>query len=481
MSKIGRNDPCPCGSGKKYKKCHINQEIQMNKPTYYHPVSGMTFSKAGNALSLYDRNMTFLDGVADILPFDSKKGWNDMKQKISREHVREIYKLIAYLWPPETNIETLFPKPENNLRSLYLGYMRPESILDSVVRYSLYCDQILVVDPFMNPWCVQEEYNPLVHPEGYLSDTLKWLLLIFQLAPWIENKNVILIPDPGNFDYQLRIRTLQLAEERAKGFALENFKDPQLERYSKQDFKRMWLSMPTDVMIAKLKKEKMTEQEIASMLAYVQRLKDSDPYFPTNPKENGMSGYHISTTGANLEMGLFISQMTGSYMYTDFNSRWEEISSVANLNEQQEMWGPLTHAFQELDFQFLNKVDPIFASRLRQDGRLENMRNFLRKVWQSTCSEDPMNKETILGLKDELTEECHKAETEWKKIDVDLAKWILSEGGAGSLLSAGMNWQIPALGFSMVAIGQLLSSRYKRERFRSNVPLSVFVDLKNKR
>ena len=22
LPKIGRNDPCPCGSGKKYKKCH---------------------------------------------------------------------------------------------------------------------------------------------------------------------------------------------------------------------------------------------------------------------------------------------------------------------------------------------------------------------------------------------------------------------------------------------------------------------------
>jgi len=22
MTKIGRNDPCPCGSGKKYKRCH---------------------------------------------------------------------------------------------------------------------------------------------------------------------------------------------------------------------------------------------------------------------------------------------------------------------------------------------------------------------------------------------------------------------------------------------------------------------------
>lgn len=22
MAKVGRNDPCPCGSGKKFKKCH---------------------------------------------------------------------------------------------------------------------------------------------------------------------------------------------------------------------------------------------------------------------------------------------------------------------------------------------------------------------------------------------------------------------------------------------------------------------------
>ncbi|MBM3368770.1 MAG: hypothetical protein FJY43_10930, partial [Betaproteobacteria bacterium] len=22
MTKVGRNDPCPCGSGRKYKQCH---------------------------------------------------------------------------------------------------------------------------------------------------------------------------------------------------------------------------------------------------------------------------------------------------------------------------------------------------------------------------------------------------------------------------------------------------------------------------
>jgi len=25
--KVGRNDPCPCGSGKKYKKCCLGREV----------------------------------------------------------------------------------------------------------------------------------------------------------------------------------------------------------------------------------------------------------------------------------------------------------------------------------------------------------------------------------------------------------------------------------------------------------------------
>ena len=31
MSKVGRNDPCPCGSGKKYKNCHQRIEHQDSK------------------------------------------------------------------------------------------------------------------------------------------------------------------------------------------------------------------------------------------------------------------------------------------------------------------------------------------------------------------------------------------------------------------------------------------------------------------
>ena len=34
--KIGRNAPCPCGSGKKYKKCCLNNDQQTERMHSYH-------------------------------------------------------------------------------------------------------------------------------------------------------------------------------------------------------------------------------------------------------------------------------------------------------------------------------------------------------------------------------------------------------------------------------------------------------------
>jgi hypothetical protein len=34
MTKTGRNDPCPCGSGKKYKKCCLSNDEQAARAAY---------------------------------------------------------------------------------------------------------------------------------------------------------------------------------------------------------------------------------------------------------------------------------------------------------------------------------------------------------------------------------------------------------------------------------------------------------------
>ena len=35
MAKTGRNDPCPCGSGKKYKHCCYAEKHQPSMPTLF--------------------------------------------------------------------------------------------------------------------------------------------------------------------------------------------------------------------------------------------------------------------------------------------------------------------------------------------------------------------------------------------------------------------------------------------------------------
>jgi hypothetical protein len=55
MKKVGRNDPCPCGSGKKYKKCCMNslKEVGVLRKAY----------DMGKDKDFYAR---FLFGLSDI-------------------------------------------------------------------------------------------------------------------------------------------------------------------------------------------------------------------------------------------------------------------------------------------------------------------------------------------------------------------------------------------------------------------------------
>lgn len=465
-------------AAEKYKRCHLGKEIPSAR-------SYLPKEPHFEGTTLYDKNFVLLAGIVDIFKLNEKKDWHDVKSSISRDHVRELYKLIADLWPPNTDIAAIYPKPENKLRSFYVGHMRPESVTKSILRQSLYCDEILVTNPFLNPWTVVDKYNPLVHPEDYVADTLKWLLFFIQLAPWTENNIVTFIPDPGDFDYQLRRATWSMAQERAKNFSLEDIKnDSMLEEYSKNDFKRMWLAVPQEAMRSRLKEHypEMPEKEVQKMLQHVEKLKDRDPLIPTNPNEKGMQGMHRHESGANLEMAMFISQLTGSYLYTDIQLRMKEIMGAEkNKLFSRNPWTPISQSFQELDFKFLNNVDPGFALAMRNDGRLNSMRNFLRNTWGDVTQADRENiKEHTLHFSDRLKEEFGKAETEWKKIDADLAKWTLSSSGVGAILQGSMDWRIPAMGFVISAVGKLLDARFQRERFRKNVPMSVFVDLKRK-
>jgi hypothetical protein len=165
-----------------------------------------------SANTLFEKNLTLIAGAADI--FNLNKPWDKVKSGMSDARIREFYQFIAGLWPVDTDYLSLLPKPDSTLRALYLGENDPEMMLQNVFRFSLYADQIILVNPFDNPNVVAEQYNPIVNPGEWRVQTLRLVYHLRILAPWIAAGLVTLIPDPGDFDRKLREKTWNMALSR---------------------------------------------------------------------------------------------------------------------------------------------------------------------------------------------------------------------------------------------------------------------------
>lgn len=469
--KIGRNDLCFCGSKVKYKYCH-----------------GKSVSNEG---SIHERNLKLLDIIDELFSLKLTKNINEIKKNISNDKIKKLYEGIKDLWHFKTDIIKLLPKPDNTLRALYLGDVYPEMIIRNVIRFSLYSDKILIVSPFQNPWSIRKEYNPSIHPELFREDTLKLIHFMNILDPWIRSGIVELIPDPGDFDHTLRMKTYDLAIERSKDLHLTNEDIEYAEPYMREHFERYILNLPKEILTSEIKgiNPTINEKEITDILNYMNKTKENDPFFLADEKEDFAKGQlHVMRSGANLEMGLYICQLFNAFPYTNMPIRWKEILSAKdNLSETSLVWTPLTNAFQKLDFSFLNNLDPNFAYSLRDDGRLESFRNFLRKVWKTVGGTLDASKieSTSRDFADELTYEYQKADEEWKGINNKIKVWFGSSianmaSTIGAVITGNLSFGIPTLGFGLASVSKLLEAKYNKDEFRGKVPMSVFIDLSKK-
>ncbi len=56
MSAIGRNDPCPCGSGKKYKRCCLEKDARVTEELEVLTIVAGRLEAAGIAYMVTDRS-----------------------------------------------------------------------------------------------------------------------------------------------------------------------------------------------------------------------------------------------------------------------------------------------------------------------------------------------------------------------------------------------------------------------------------------
>jgi hypothetical protein len=166
MAKIGRNDPCPCGSGKKYKNCHLKQEgISANVVASLEKITRTTFQ---NLLTDYN-SVQILGLLAALQLHPSNHGRNFRIEQLC----------LA------------------TLRQFNLGDERPLATweqLKGVIEN--YTDGAMMEDPLSNAFtevAVFEEGNYIVYPGIYdgFTDILNHLTECIFLHKHNLNKDFV--------------------------------------------------------------------------------------------------------------------------------------------------------------------------------------------------------------------------------------------------------------------------------------------------
>lgn len=486
--KIKRNDICPCGSGKKYKYCcegkvNWNQIIKEKKDrTPY--------------LSIRGRNMIFIYKITEALQLDSVTRSvlsNKYKAAFTTEAVKRIHEALIDIWPLNMDIQSVLQSASTDVSGLYVGEYRPENILKGLVRHSIYANKMIVVDPFVYPYSVRDEYNPVLMPEQYRMQTLRNVNFWFLLAPWIEAGIVEIIRTPDDFDRKLKwdflkrqYKKFEENEELRKAVEESTSKFVSSKQMKEEMFRQLILPAPNEYLKKVFKdldlgKEGLTFEEF---IAYIEKEREKDPDFlETFKPGKNISQLLIFSSGASYDIAKLTANLTGSYLVTDLYSKWKEIEiDRESQNAESREWSPFAKAFQSLKLKFLNNLNLEHALILRKEKRLEHLRVFLRKVWKSACTAEPMNEINANLLADELKYEVKKAEVEWEKIDQELLKWIGIEAAAG-IMTAGPMIASGYCSFLAAALAlggtiKLGVTQLERKSFQDKFPAAFFMKLK---
>ena len=487
--KVGRNDTCPCGTGLKFKAC-CEGKVDWSNILRSDP------SKAIENLSVRGRNLLFVQRILAVLGFDSEKppkSLLEFKKAFSPAAVRSINEAIVEFWPKKTNIQTILARSKVDVSGLYVGEYQPDLLLRAVNRHCLYANKLILIDPFIYPLSVKEEFSPLAHPEEFRTQTLKNVHMWLHLLPWIQAGLVEFIRTPADFDPKLLWESMLLQKKKLE--ENEEFKavldatvKSKVDEYTEREgFRMLVLSAPDRYLLKLFRQLNLGTEEYGEkeFLAYIHEMREQDPFFlePLGNDEGTSAEFHIMTTGASYEIARITAALTGSYLVTDLEPKWKEIELDREQSGiHQPEWSPLAKAFQNINLKYLNALDLPHSLALRKEGRLESLRTFLKKMWSAAVTEKPFANQNALYLADELEAAVISAEEEWKQIDRDIIKWFGGEAAAILLsaqpLIASGHADLVAAAVLMAGGTTLASSYLKRSGFQDKYPAAFFMNLK---
>jgi hypothetical protein len=310
-------DVCGCGSGNSFKAC-CQPKPQALRPSW-------------NERSIRERNIMLQNGIERIIGLDGKKDWIQIRRELTDEQIKEVYFLYEALWPLETDLLAMLPKPDGVARAVYTGSIHPLSITDFALAAPLYFGELIVAHPFIHSGIMAKKYSPTEHPKQYRQEFLKTIMFFVNIMPLVQLGLINLIPDPWDFDIHLREQMMSMAQARATVMRLDPDKEPRLKMQMEEDTRRSLMLMPPDAMRRQLRKlnPEMDDEQVEATMRFAERKRELDPLAVLQEgslegsKEGGQM--NMFKLVPNFEMTMYLAQATGSCIVTDSPFRWSEV------------------------------------------------------------------------------------------------------------------------------------------------------------
>lgn len=299
--KIGRNVECPCGSKLKYKHCCLGK---IDWPQ----VTEEPLARASRYFTIRGKNLQFISSLLRALQIeysDRNPDFAKIKRAFTPEVVQKVYSLILDLWPDLDDYERCIAPEKHAVTALFTGNYQPEAVFRAITRLSLYCDKIYLVDPFLRPSQVRDEFSPLLHPEEHRATTIKFAFLWLSLAPWIDAGIVAFVRPMHDFIPGLWHEVIELQDRRFKA-------NPELQREIQEEINReMQRVGPLDRGMGELYILSFSDEALREMfsefkdvfespeqfIGYIQRRRDQHPYY-VDRLPGQRAEYHLESSGS---------------------------------------------------------------------------------------------------------------------------------------------------------------------------------------
>jgi hypothetical protein len=343
-------DLCGCRS---FKACCESKPVTL-RPTWNEP-------------SIRERNLMLHNGIVNVLGLAEQKDWTRIRRELTDEQISKIYLLYEGLWPRETDLLPLLPKPDGLARAVYTGSIHPTTITDFALGASLYFGELIVQHPFLHAGAVKKEFSPVENPRAYRQEFLKAVVFFLTVIPLVESGLVNLIPDPCDFDVHLRDQMWHMAKSRSAGMQFDRREEPRIDQLMKQDLQRSLMSLPRDALRSQLLTASpgLDELGLEDALRYIEQLKERDPLAVL--QEDSLAGgkkggqLNLSKLAPNFEITMYLAQATGSCIVTDSFFRWKEVKRAIHQRARGPYAGLATLArnIERSEFAFLQNVTDI--------------------------------------------------------------------------------------------------------------------------